>query len=113
MGHGSSLAKVRNKFALYERAANNMRSKVDVVTTIRTAPLTQAVHDNQFIYAVPSDYGKIIDLYPTGSCTPHDLAKRTSGVTASLLKQIKDKQIAIEARDGARVLLIDWSGKTP
>lgn len=113
MGHGSSLAKVRNKFALYERAANNMRSKVDVVTTIRTAPLTQAVHDNQFIYAVPSDYGKIIDLYPTGSRTPHDFAKRTSGVTASLLKQIKDKQIAIEARDGARVLLIDWAGKTP
>lgn len=113
MGHGSSLRKVRNPFALYERAANNMRSKVDVVTTIRTAPLTQAVHDDQFIYAVPSDYGKIIDLYPSGKRSNTDFARRTSGVTASLLKGIKDKQIAVEARDGARVLLIDWSGKTP
>lgn len=113
MGHGSSLAKVRNKFALYERAANNMRSKVDIVTTIRTAPLTQAVHDDQFIYAVPSDYGKIIDLYPSGNRNSTDFARRTSGVTASLLRKIKDKQIAVEARDGARVLLIDWAGKTP
>lgn len=113
MGHGSSLRKVLNKFALYERAGNNMRSKVDVVTTIRTAPLTQAVHDNQFIYAVPSDYGKIIDLYPSGVRQNTDFARRTSGVTASLLKQVKDKQIAVESRDGARVLLIDWAGKTP
>jgi hypothetical protein len=113
MGHGSSLAKVRNKFALYERVANNLKSKVDVVTTIRTAPLTQAVHDDQFVYAVPSDYGKIIDLYPSGNRNTGDFARRTSGVTASLLKGIKDKQIAVEARDGARVLLIDWASKTP
>jgi hypothetical protein len=113
MGHGGSLAKIRNKFALYARAANNMKSKVDIVTTIRTAPLAQVVHDNQFIYAVPSDYGKIIDLYPSGDRNNYDFARRTSGVTASLLRKIKDKQIAIEARDGARVLLIDWAGKTP
>jgi hypothetical protein len=113
MGHGGSLAKIRNKFALYERAANNMKSKVDIVTTIRTAPLAQVVHDNQFIYTVPSDYGKIIDLYPSGDRNNYDFARRTSGVTASLLRKIKDKQIAIEARDGARVLLIDWAGKTP
>ncbi len=113
MGHGSSLRKVLNKFALYERAGNNMRSKVDVVTTIRTAPLTQAVHDDQFVYAVPSDYGKIIDLYPSGVRQNTDFARRTSGVTASLLKQVKDKQVAVESRDGARVLLIDWAGKTP
>lgn len=113
MGHGSSLAKIRNKYALYERVANNIKSKVDIVTSIRTAPLTQAVHDNQALYAVPSDYGKIIDLYPSGNRTARDFAQRTSGVTASLLRQIKDKQIAIESRDGARVLLIDWAGKTP
>lgn len=112
MGHGGSLAKVRNKFALYERAANNMRSKVDVVTTIRTAALAQVVHDDQFQYAVPSDYGKIIDLHPSAR-TSTDIARRTSGVTASLLRQIRDKQIAIEARDGARILLIDWKGNTP
>jgi hypothetical protein len=113
MGHGSSLAKVRNKFALYERAANNMRSKVDIVTTIRTAELAQVVHDDQFQYAVPADYSKIIDLYPARKRTSSDFARRTGGVTTSLLRQIRDKQIAVESRDGARILVIDWAGNTP
>lgn len=110
MGHGGSLNKVRNRYALYERAANNMRSKVDVITTIRTGVLSQAVHDEQAIYAVPSDFGKIIDLYPSGKRTSGDFGRLTDTVTASLLKQIRDKQIAIESRDGVRVLFIDWQG---
>ena len=113
MGHGSSLAKIRNKYALYERAGNNMRSKTDIVTTIRTAELAQVVHDDQFQYAVPSDYSKIIDLYPARERTNSDFARRTSGVTASLLRQVRDKQIAVESRDGARILVIDWAGNTP
>lgn len=113
MGHGSSLAKIRNKYALYERAGNNMRSKVDIVTLIRTAPLEQVVHDDQSQYAVPSDYGKIIDLYPARERTNSDFARRTSGVTASLLRQVRDKQIAIEGKNGARILTIDWAGKSP
>lgn len=113
MGHGSSLAKIRNKYALYERAGNNMRSKTDIVTTIRTAILPQVVHDDQFQYAVPSDYSKIIDLYPARERTSSDFAHRTSSVTASLLRQLRDKQIAVESRDGARILLIDWAGNTP
>lgn len=113
MGHGSSLAKVRNKYALYERAGNNMRSKVDIVTAIRTAALEQVVHNDQSQYAVPSDYSKIIDLYPARERTSNDFSRRTSGVTASLLRQIRDKQIAIEGKNGARILTIDWSGNTP
>lgn len=113
MGHGSSLAKIRNKYALYERAGNNMRSKTDIVTTIRTGMLSQVVHDDQSQYAVPSDYSKIIDLYPARERTNADFARRTSGVTASLLRQIKDKQIAVESRDGARILVIDWAGNAP
>jgi hypothetical protein len=113
MGHGSSLAKIRNKYALYERAGNNMRSKTDIVTTIRTAILPQVVHDDQFQYAVPADYSKIIDLYPARERTSSDFARRTSGVTASLLRQLRDKQIAVESRDGARILVIDWAGNTP
>jgi hypothetical protein len=110
MGHGGSLNKVRNRYALYERAANNMRSKVDVVTTIRSGSLSQAVHDEQAVYAVPSDFGKIIDLYPSGKRTSGDFGRLTDAVSASLLKQIRDKQIAIESRDGVRVLFIDWQG---
>jgi len=113
MGHGGSLAKVRNKYALYERVANNMRSKVDVVTTIRTAPLTQTVHDDQTVYSVPSDFGKIIDFYPSGKRLNTDMARRTDGVSLSVLKALRDKVIAVESRDGAKVLLIDWQGKTP
>ncbi len=113
MGHGSSLNKIRNKYALYERAGNNMRSKVDIVTLIRTAPLAQVVHDDQSQYAVANDYSKIIDLYPARERTTSDFARRTSGVTASLLRQIRDKQIAIEGKNGARILTIDWQGKTP
>lgn len=110
MGHGGSLNKVRNRYALYERAANNMRSKVDVITTMRTGSLTQAVHDEQAIYAVPSDFGKLIDLYPSGKRTSTDQGRVTDAVTASLLRQLRNKQLAIESRNGVRVLSIDWSG---
>jgi hypothetical protein len=110
MGHGGSLNKVRNRYALYERAANNMRSKVDVVTTIRTGSLAQAVHDEQAVYTIPSDFGKIIDLHPSGKRTSGDFGRLTDAVSASLLKQIRDKQIAVESRDGVRVLFIDWQG---
>lgn len=110
MGHGGSLNKVRNRYALYERAANNMRSKVDVITTMRTGSLTQAVHDEQAIYAVPSDFGKLIDLYPSGKRTSKDQGRVTDAVTASLLRQLRNKQLAIESRNGVRVLSIDWSG---
>lgn len=113
MGHGGSLNKVRNRYALYERAANNMRSKVDVITTMRTGVLTQAVHDEQAIYAVPTDFGKLIDLYPSGKRSSKDQGRMTDAVTASLLRQLRNKQIAIESRNGVRVLSIDWSGNKP
>lgn len=112
MGHGGTLNKVRNRFALYERVGNNMRSKVDVITAIRSGVLTQAIHDEQDVYAVPSDFGKIIDLYPSGKRTSGDFGRLTDAVSASLLKQIRNKQIAIESRDGVRVLFIDWRGNT-
>lgn len=110
MGHGGTLNKVRNRYHLYERAGNNMRSKVDVITTMRTGVLTQAVHDEQSVYAVPSDYGKLIDLRPTGKQNSGDFGRLTDAVTASLLKQLRNKQIAIESRNGTRVLFIDWRG---
>ena len=108
MGHGASLAKVRNEYAMYERAANNMRSAVDVITAIRTAPLTQAVHDDVYNYAAASDYGKIIDLYPSGVRGSRDFSRRTDSVAFDLLKSIQSKQISVESEDGARFLRVNW-----
>jgi len=113
MGHGGTLNKVRNKFAMYERAANNMRTKVDVITTIRTASLTQAVHDDVYNYAVPSDYGKIIDIYPSGERSNSDFSRRINSVSFDLLKSIHDKRISVESENGTRFLRIDWDKNSP
>lgn len=113
MGHGSTLNKIRNKYAMHERAGNNMRTKIDVITAIRTASLTQAVHDDVYNYAVPSDYGKIIDLYPSGERSNSDFSRRVSSVTFDLLKKLHDKRISVESENGTRFLRINWDKNSP
>lgn len=113
MGHGNSLAKVRNEMALFERAGNNMRSKVDIITTIRTNSLAQAVHDDIYNYSVPSDYGKLIDLYPSGNRNSFDISRKIDLVAFDLLKSLQHKRVAIESNNGARFIRINWDKSTP
>lgn len=108
MGHGSTLNKIQNKYFLYERAANTMRSKIDVITLMRTAPLTNAVHSDVYNYALPSDFSKLIDIYPQANRQSYDIAFRKDATDFDLLKEINQKKISIESENGTRYLRIDW-----
>lgn len=112
MGHGRTLSKVVNKFHVYERAANNMMSKVDVITLMRTAPLTNAVHSQVYNYPLPSDFGKLIDLYPQANRQSRDFGFQVSADTFDALKLINNKRISLESENGTRFLRIDWDVNT-
>jgi len=63
--HSGSLNKVRNINQLYERAANNLLSKVTPLETMRLATLASTVHDAQFNYALPTDYRSLVGILPS------------------------------------------------
>jgi len=72
--HSTSLDKVKNMDSLFYRAARNLLAKVDPPETIRTAQITNAVHDDVYDYAVPSDLkgNKVIDISPQVNRTEAD-----------------------------------------
>lgn len=112
MGHGGSLAKVQNKYYMYERAANNMRAKLDLITALRTQPLTNAIHSDIYNYALPSDYGKLVDIYPQQNRQSGDFAFRKGAVNFDLHRLFKNKQLSIESENGTRYLRLNWDINT-
>lgn len=109
MGHGSTLNKVRNKYAVHERAANNFLSKCDPLTSMRTAVISNPIHDDIYNYPLPSDFGKIIDIYPQANRQSTDFAFQTASDTFDMLKLVRDKRISLESSDGTKFLRINWS----
>lgn len=108
MGHGNTLNKIRNKYAAYERAANNLMSKCDVLTTMRTATLPQAVHGAVYNYTLPGDFGKLIDIYPQTNRQISDFAFRVPADTFDLQRLVRNKRISLESENGTKYLRIDW-----
>ncbi len=113
MGHGGTLSKVRNIEALFERAANTMLSKCKPVDVIRTVGLSQTVHDILYDYALPSDFGTIIDLYPQASRGHLDKSKRVLAEYFDLRKALDDKVVSIEAGEGTKKIRINWDVRSP
>jgi len=113
LAHSGSLNKVRNKYQMYERAANNMLSRVKLLESMRTAPLTDAVHDKLYTYPVPSDYKTLIGIYPTGVRQLGDDVSRVYAEEFDRTKAINDKQISIEGSNGVKVFKINWKNSPP
>lgn len=113
MGHGGTLKKIRNQMELFRRAANNVVSKIDVIDTERTVPLSNTVHDTLNDYALPSDYKKAIDLFPDGQRGHLDSAKRQYPERFDLRKALDNKTITIEGDNGAKHLRINWKTRSP
>lgn len=113
MLHGGSLNKVRNKFALYERAANNVLARTHPIDTIRNVPLTDTVHDDVFNYALAADFRDIIDLRPQAARITRDRSVRQFAETFDLTKAFARKQISIESRNGTRFIRINWRRNPP
>lgn len=113
LSHGGTLNKVRNKYQMMERAANNMLSRIRPLETMRTATLANTVHDNQYNYSVPSDYRSLVGLYPQANRNADDKGNRVFADAFDRTKSISDKQFSIEGDNAGKVLRIDWSQRTP
>lgn len=106
--HGSTLNRVRNIEALFQRSANTLLSKIDPIDTMRLTALTNTIHDDIYNYPLPTDFKKIIDLYPQSSRTTHDTANRRLSEKFDLGKELHDKTISIEGSEGSKILRVNW-----
>jgi len=106
--HGGSLNKVRNFEAACERAANTLLTNLDPIETERTTPLARVIHDDLNNYPLPSDYKKIIDLYPQDDRTSLDSAGRVYLERFALRIPITNKKLAIEGSEGDKFLRVNW-----
>lgn len=113
MMHGGTLNKIRNFNPLLERTANTVITKCDPITTMRTQPLVDLIHEDVFDYTLPSDYKKAIDLMPQEERDTNDFAYRQYAGTFDLKKMIADRVISVEAREGTKVLRVNWRDKPP
>lgn len=111
MLHGGTLNKVRNLEALFERAANTMLSKIDPIDTMRIAGLSNTVHDDVYNYALPSDFKKIIDLYPQDNRQSSDLSGRKYAEKFDVSKALTNKTMTIEGSEGSKIIRINWRSR--
>jgi hypothetical protein len=111
--HGGTLNKIRNQNALFERAAGKMLLLIKPLETIRTAGLTNMIHDNQYEYSLPSDYGFLIDLIPQDNRGTWDRAYRYNAGTFDLKKAQSNRTISIEGSEGTKKIRINWRTHSP
>ncbi len=108
LAHGTNLDNVTGLDLLLERAANSLLLKVDPDETIRLTSLTQLVHDDVYNYSLPSDFNKIIDLYPQANRTSGDVAGRRLGEAFDLRKMLHTREVSIEGSEGSKILRVNW-----
>lgn len=111
MGHSGTLNKVRNKEAMYERAAAIFTNRVKTLEMIRLAALSSVVHDDYYDYALPSDFGTLLDVMPQDDRESWDKAYRLPSGQFDLKKAIGDRTISIEGREGAKMARINWRSR--
>lgn len=111
MGHSGTLNKVRSKEAMYERAASIFSLKHKTLEQIRTMALASTIHDDFYNYAVPTDFGSVIDLSPQDNQTSWDKAYRTLAGEFNLQKAVTDKTISIEGSEGIKTIRINWRSR--
>jgi hypothetical protein len=112
MTHGGTLNKIRSQEALFERAASNFLLKCKPLETMRTAALTQTIHDDVYNYALPSDYNSLIDLIPQDNRGSWDNAYRKNASEFDLKKAIKNRTVSIEGSEGSKIIRINWRSRS-
>ena len=113
MLHGGTLNKVRNLEAAFERAGNTMLSLVDPIDTERTAPLAQVIHDDLQNYPLPSDFKKLIDLYPQDDRGSSDVSRRNLAERFGSTIANVNKTLSIEGNEGTKFIRINWKSTSP
>lgn len=113
MGHGSTLNKIRNKYALYERVASKLLLQIKPIETRTKQPLSSTIHDSEYEYSLPSNFGGLIDLGPQANRTVADKARRYLGEAFNTEKALSEKKIAIIAKGGTKKLKVAWKIDSP
>src|SRR3990167_5362484 len=86
--HGSTLNKVRNIEYALERAATNVLANIKPTDSERETALTSLIYDDIYNYALPSDFGHIIDLRPQETRGSADQGQRRYAMPFDLGKAI-------------------------
>lgn len=113
MGHGATLNKVRNAYALYERSASRMMTRMKPIETMRTQALTSAIYDDIYNYALPTDFFDLIDLIPQDSRELWDKSFRNPAGQFDVQKASRNKTLSIEANNGVKLIRINWRTRQP
>jgi len=111
MMHGGTLNKVRNRYALYERVANTVLTRLDPLETMRLTALTQSVHDDLNDYALPSDYKKLIDIFPVEDRTSSERGARVYAEPFAAELAVRNQQLTIESKEGVKYIRLNWKDK--
>lgn len=113
LAHSGTLDKVRNKYHLMERAANNVISRIRPLETMRVATLASTVHDAQLDYALPADFGSLVGIYPQAERKLDDDGQRILAENFDRRQKLDDKVLSIEGKNGSKIVRINWNVKTP
>lgn len=113
MGHGSTLNKVRNAYALYERSASRLMLRMKPMETMRTQALASVIYDDFYNYALPTDFFDLIDLIPQDSRDLWDKAFRNPAGQFDVQKAVRNRTVSIEAQNGAKFIRINWRTRQP
>lgn len=111
MGHGGTLNKIRNKEALYERAAARMLLRIKPLEVMRNAALSQAIYDDQNNYTLPADFLDLIDLYPQDNRQLWDRSFRNAAGQFDVEKAVRNRTISIEGNNGTKLIRINWKSR--
>lgn len=106
MGHGTTLNKVKNFYTLVWRAANNMQSRINIRGTRRVANLTNAIYDDIYDYALPSDVKEVIDIRPQANRDESDNLRQQLAKEFDMYKGKTTDYFQIKHNDGIRSIRI-------
>lgn len=112
LSHSGTLNRIRNKYALYERAALKFLAKAKPLEVMRNSTLSQTVHDALYNYSLPSDFGTLIDLYPQAR-NNQDQSRRILAEQFDLRKMLDNKTISLEGSEGTKIIRINWKTRSP
>lgn len=107
MSHGGSLGKIRNLDALWWRAARNLITRINPQETRRITNITNAIHDDIYDYALPSDFKDIIDLRPQVGRLPKDNITKIKSERFDLYKAREDGMVQIKDNNGTKSIRIN------
>lgn len=108
MMHGGTVDDLQNLSSLFNRAARQVVSQLDPISTKRIANISNTIHDDVYLYTAPSDLKgkKVIDIRPQANRTVADNFTQRYTEDFGKRKSIKDKIFVVDYKDGNRYLRI-------